>query len=286
MSEGSASAPDAPVELTSDVLSVMKANARATWSAGHYPTIAERLEPASYILAEAAQVWGGDRVLDVGCGSGNTTIALAQRGGEVTGIDHTDAWFVHAMGRAKAAAVEVDLRQADAEDLPFDDGAFDVVASCFAHMFAPRHAVVAAEMARVLRPGGTLAVAVWDKQGEPAFDAMKKWLPTPPDGVGMPILWGDTDYLRAQFRSAGVKIDRVDLHDMIWEFSHRDEMMDWLFTASGPWIAMRDALQAAGLWDKAQAELAAAIDEHDVREDGTCGHHMRYLVAVGTRTAT
>ncbi len=266
-------------------LEAMRSRAREMWSAGHYPTIAERLQPASVELVDAAQVWGGDRVLDIGVGSGNTSVELALRGGDVTGIDLTDAWFDDARTAAKAVGVELDLHVGDAEDLPFDDASFDVVASCFAHMFAPRPHVVAAEMARVLRPGGTLAVAVWDRNGEPAFDVLKTFLPESPAGIGSPTEWGDPDELRARFHPAGFKIDRVDKHDLYWEFADRDAMMEWLLTASGPWMALRDALEASGTWDKARAALVAAIDEHDVREDGTCIHHMRYLVALGQRVS-
>ncbi len=274
-----------PAGPDEQALAAMRERARTTWSSGHYPTIAKRLEPASFELADAAQVWGGDRVLDIGVGSGNTSVALGLKGADVVGIDLTDAWFDEARAAAAAVGLELDLRVADAEDLPFEDASFDVVASCFAHMFAPRHDVVAAEMARVLKPGGTLAVAVWARGGEPAFDVLKAFLPEPPDGIGQPMDWGDPDELRARLHPAGIKVDRVDTHDLYWDFEDRDAMLDWLLTASGPWMAMQAALEQAGTWDVARKELVAAIDEHDVREDGTCVHHMRYLIALGTRQA-
>lgn len=101
------------------------------------------------------------RVLDVGCGTGNQSLPAARTGAKVTGLDIAPNLLVQEAARAQQERLNIDLRQADAESLPFNDGEFDVALSMFAAMFAPRPQMAAAEMRRVCRPGGLIAMANW-----------------------------------------------------------------------------------------------------------------------------
>ena len=133
--------------------------ARATWSAGDFDAIAERIWSVGGNLVSRVGVNAGDRVLDVACGTGNAAIPAAVAGGEVTGLDITPELFEDARRRAGEAGVELDLVEGDAQDMPFDDQSFDVVVSTFGCMFAPDHKRAAGEIARVLKPGGRMGVA-------------------------------------------------------------------------------------------------------------------------------
>lgn len=116
---------------------------RLSWGRGDYVPVGRVLEPAARIV-DAADVRPGQRVLDVGTGSGSVAVAAAKAGGITVGVDITDAWFEEAHRLAAKAGVEVELRIGDAEDLPVEDGSFDAVLSNFGTIMAPRHGVVAA----------------------------------------------------------------------------------------------------------------------------------------------
>lgn len=269
-------------------LEAVRAGSRAMWSAGHYPTVAERLRPVAQSLVEQAGIAAGDRVLDVGTGSGSVAIAAAVRGAAVTGIDHVDTWFPVARASAAQSGVTVDLVVADAEDLPYADASYDVVASNFAHMFAPRHGVVAGEMARVCRPGGTVAFTVWAAEEAPqvagAFAIIRRALGAEEDGDGRgtPADWGRPAYAIEQFAAHGVDLT-LERHVLRWEFASEDALSEFLLTASGPYIKAREALEAKGRWDEVWAEVRALNRNANLATDGTYAMEQEYLLAIGSR---
>ena len=155
-------------------------------------------------LVRFAGVSAGQRVLDVGCGTGVVSITAARRGAQVTGVDLTPVLLQRARENQATARVQVDWREADAEALPFEDRAFDLVLSQFGHMFAPRPAVVMAEMLRVLKPGGTIAFATWPPEllmGR-VFGLVGRHMPPPPIDVPPPTLWGDPNVVRERLGTA------------------------------------------------------------------------------------
>src|SRR5687768_3328047 len=183
----------------SDVATMFKQRQRATWSAGRWDKVAELIVPVGQVVLDAADLEPGMDVLDVGTGSGsNISIPAALRGANVTGSDLTPELFDAARRRASEAGVEVEWVEADAEALPFDDDSFDRVFSTFGHMFAPRHAVTAAELARVCRPDGRIVTATWTPDGSTGsmFQAMGRHLPPPPEGVESPLTWGSEEHAR------------------------------------------------------------------------------------------
>ena len=135
-------------------LSTVKQGQQRTWSEGDFSVIATAQQIVGESLCETVDVFPGDRVLDVACGSGNTAIAAARRFAEVTGVDYVPALLDRTLERAAAERLEIKLVEGDAEALPFGDGVFDCVLSTFGAMLAPDQERAAAELLRVCRPGG------------------------------------------------------------------------------------------------------------------------------------
>src|SRR4051795_11763759 len=146
-------------------LSLVKARHQQTWASGDYTAIASRIVLVSELLAEAADLHAGWRVLDVACGNGNATLAAARAGTTAVGIDYVPALVEAARERAVTEGLDAQFHVGDAEALPFADGSFDAVLSVFGSMFAPDHRRTAAEMLRVTRPGGRIALASWTPDG-------------------------------------------------------------------------------------------------------------------------
>ena len=139
------------------------------------------------------------------CGTGNAAIRAAEAGGRVVGVDLTPALLEEGRRLADAGSVQVEWVEGDAEELPLPDESFDVVLSTFGCMFAPRHRVTALELARVLRPGGRLAVTAWTPDGAMGefFRTVGGFLPPPPPVAEPPTLWGDEGYVRELFAGSG-----------------------------------------------------------------------------------
>jgi ubiquinone/menaquinone biosynthesis C-methylase UbiE len=138
---------------------------KAMWDAGNFAAVAERITESGELVVKRAGVEPGMEVLDVACGTGNASLPAARAGARVTGLDFAPGLLEIARERAADAMVEIDFVAGDAQELPFEDASFDRVVSTFGHMFAPDHARTAAEMKRVLRPQGVIAVACWTPDG-------------------------------------------------------------------------------------------------------------------------
>jgi ubiquinone/menaquinone biosynthesis C-methylase UbiE len=180
----------------------LKARHRAMWASGDFPRIAaETVGDVGPALVAAAGVHAGQRVLDVAAGSGATSIPAALTGASVVASDLTPELLQAGRTAAAAAGVTLEWVEADAEALPFADASFDVVLSSFGAMFAPRHQVVADELLRVVRPGGTIAMTNWTPQGTIGqfFLMMAPYLPPPPPGFVPPAAWGLPEHVRELF---------------------------------------------------------------------------------------
>jgi len=178
-------------------LETIKQSMRATWMAGDFGVVAKTISGGAGKFVESLHLAPGSRVLDVACGTGNLAIPLAKMGCIVTGVDIAPNLIEQAKERAEEEGVTVQFDEGDAEALPYPDVTFDVVVSMFGAMFAPRPEVVAAEMARVLKPGGLLAMANWNPASFTGrmFRTSAAHVPPPP-GVKPPVLWGEETIVR------------------------------------------------------------------------------------------
>src|SRR3954471_12238179 len=225
---------------TSD--SEVKARHRAMWASGDYPEMVETfLTPLGPRLVEACEIGPGDRVLDVAAGTGNASIPAAATGAAVTASDLTPELFEAGRARAAAAGAELEWVEADAEGLPFDDGAFDVVISSIGVMFAPHHQAAADELVRACRPGGKIGLLSWTPEGMIGglFKTMGGFMPAPPPGVQPPPLWGGEDHLAELFgeRVEQQKVERGVLE--VTAFQRPDDYARHFTERYGPTIAAR-----------------------------------------------
>ena len=258
---------------------------RQVWEEGDYRPVGRLLEGAAHILVDRAAVTPGQRVLDVATGSGTVAVAAAQAGGNVLGVDITDAWFDDARQAAVEAGVDVQLEVGDAEDLPVEDAAFDVVLSGFGAIFAPRHEVVAAELTRACRPGGTIAFTAWTPGGnnDRLFSVLTDYLPAPPEFVTPPIRWGDPEHVRAVFAPHEVAFT-FDRPTLTVEFPSAEAFESFMLANSGGAITARRALEALGRWNDAYVALHEAIERLNEASDGSYRVTWDFLLAVGARS--
>jgi SAM-dependent methyltransferase len=175
----------------------IKAAMRSTWMAGDFGVVAKTISAGADAFIARLAIPAGSRVLDVACGTGNTAIPLAQRGCVVTGVDIAPNLLVQARERAAQEGLTITFDEGDAEQLPYPDASFDAVVTMFGAMFAPRPELVASELARVLKPGGLLAMANWNPASFTGdmFRLGSKHVPPPP-GLLPPVLWGDDATVR------------------------------------------------------------------------------------------
>jgi SAM-dependent methyltransferase len=183
-------------------LEAVKARQKATWEAGNFGQIARTIENVAEEFMVQLTIPNDSQVLDVACGTGNLAILAARRGGIVSGIDIAANLIDQARTRAAGEDLRIAYQIADAEALPYRDGQFDLVVSMFGVMFAPRPSIAVAEMLRVTRPGGRVAMANWTPEGfiGKMFEVFKAHLPPPPAGVPSPMSWGDEATARARLR--------------------------------------------------------------------------------------
>ena len=174
-----------------DALAEFKERQKEGWK--NFAPLEVVTTPAAARLVQFAGVRSGDRVLDVGCGTGVVAVTAARLGANVHAADLTPQLLERARENAQIANVRIEWLEADVEKLPFHDAEFDFVLSQFAHMFAPRPDVAVSEMLRVLRPGGIIAFATWPPElmvGR-TQSISSRYAPPPPPGVAPPALWGD-----------------------------------------------------------------------------------------------
>jgi len=183
-------APPIPIDKIKDSM-------RASWMAGDFGVVAKTISAGAEAFTDRLDLHSGVHVLDVACGTGNTAIPLARNGCIVTGVDIAPNLLVQARERARDEGLTAIFDEGDAEQLPYLDASFDAVVTMFGAMFAPRPELVASEFARVLRPGGLLAMANWNPTSFTGqmFKAGSRHVPPPP-GVPPPVLWGDDATLR------------------------------------------------------------------------------------------
>jgi SAM-dependent methyltransferase len=244
-------------------LAAIKQRQQQAWSSGDFAVVAARIVLVAEQLCDTADLHAGWRVLDVATGSGNAAIAAARHGCIAVGVDYVPSLLDVGRRRAEAEGLQVELLEGDAEALPFPDGSFDAVTSVFGSMFAPDHARAAAEILRVCRQGGTIALAGWTPDGfvGDLFRTVGAHVP-PPAGVASPMRWGTEAYLRELFGD-GVASLELDERVFTWRFRTAEDFVEFFRTWYGPTVKAfaavegdarealeRDLVELARRWDR------------------------------------
>lgn len=273
-----------PAQLDRDDL----ADARRTWALGSYHRFAKQtIWQLGPVLVEACGTSAGQRVLDVAAGTGNVAIRAAEAGANVVAADLTPENFEAGRREAREHGVDVEWVEADAQDLPFDDGEFDVVMSCFGAIFAPDHQAVADELVRVCRPGGTIGLVTFlpEGTGEAFFTTLARHAPPPPPGAPSPLQWGDPEHVRDRLgnRVAALETSRRQYV----ERASSPAAYVRLFTETfGPVIALLEMQADQPARRALERDLHEFANVHNRGEPGgTAEYPYGYLLAVA-RTAT
>jgi ubiquinone/menaquinone biosynthesis C-methylase UbiE len=195
----------------------LKTRLKATWMAGNYDYFSRYMEASAIEFLDRLALPSGIRLLDVATGSGQLALIAARRGMQVIGVDIATNSIEAARGRASFEGLDVRFDEGDAEALPYPDASFDAVATIYGAMFAPRPELVASEMARVCRPGGTIAMANWTAEGfiGQMFKTFARFIAPP--GMPSPTLWGDEATVRQRL---GDYVSDLRLTRVIYRFSY------------------------------------------------------------------
>jgi SAM-dependent methyltransferase len=264
-------------------LAELKKTHRATWAAGDYPAVAERIdEVPPRDLLDRIEVRPGEDVLDVATGTGNAALRAAAAGANVVGLDLTPELFATAWRRMDEWGVAVDWVEGDAEELPYEDESFDRVLSAFGVQFAPRHEIVARELAGVTRPGGRIGLVNWTPEGQigELFKIMGRYLPPPPEFASAPPLWGSESHVRRLFSGSHVALDFARGYNP-WRFETPEAWISFVETNYGPTLKARQRLEAEGTWKDCRAEMLAMARRRNEATDGSLMMRAEYLITIG-----
>ena len=263
-------------------LAAVKARQRVAWSSGDYAVVGTTLQIVGEDLCEALDLRAGQRVLDVAAGNGNASLAAARRGCQVTSTDFVPALLERAGERAAADRLSIEFLEADAENLPFEDGAFDVAMSTFGVMFTPDQERAAAELLRVCRRGGKIGLANWTADGfiGGLFATIGKAIaPTP--GVRSPALWGTRARVNELFERHAGEIRTAQRH-FVFRYRSPAHWIHVFKSYYGPMLkafAALDAQAQAAL----EGEIVRLIARFNRSGDATMVVPSEYLEVVVTR---
>jgi len=274
----------APVAASRPELVALKRRQQTTWASGDFSVVAARIVFQAEHLCETADLQAGWRVLDVATGSGNAAIAAARRGCQAIGIDYVPALLER--GRIRAAAEHLDVRfaEGDAENLRFPDAYFDAVTSIYGVMFAPDHRRSAAELIRVCRPGGRIALASWTPGGfiGETFRVFSRYLPPAP-GLHPPVAWGDETFLDSLFGPFAASISH-HRRTAVFRFRSAEENVDFFRTYYGPTLRAFESLESDRR-ESLRNDLLALARRYDRNDgNGPIAIAAEYLETVIVRT--
>ncbi len=263
-------------------VSALKTRLRDTWMTGDYGRFSRYMERDAEAFYRRLPITPGSELLDVGCGAGQLSLIAARAGARVTGCDIATNWLAQARRSAAAEGLTISFEEADAEALPYENASFDAVVSLIAAMFAPRPELVAAEMTRVCRPGGIIAMANWTGQGfvGQMFKAIAKHIA--PSGMPSPVLWGDEPTVRERLGSAVSTLEcSRHMYELSYPFPPAD-VVEFFRVNYGP---MTRAFASLGEESRNQLrdELTDLWVRHNRATDGTTRVDAEYLQVLAIR---
>lgn len=264
-------------------METLKTKLKAIWISGDFGKIAESFTDGAAEFVERLDLKPGMRVLDVACGNGNQSIPAAQIGAQVTGVDIAPNLIEQARNRAENENLKIQFDEGDAENLPYADTDFDVVMTMFGAMFAPRPERVSAELIRVCRPGGVIAMGNWTPTGfvGQMFKIVGSHLPPPPN-MPSPLLWGDETTVRERL---GDKVSEIKFERRLISFAFpfgAAETVEYWREFYGPTHKAFAALDS----DRQMAlrrDLEKLWADNNLSNDGTTRVESEYLEVTAIR---
>jgi SAM-dependent methyltransferase len=269
------------IQTTNDI-DQLKRRLKTTWMTGDYDLFSRFMEKDAERFFRRLGVTPGTRLLDVGCGAGQLALIAARAGAQVSGCDIATNWLEKARARAAAEGLEITFEEGDAESLPYEDAQFDVVTSLIGAMFAPRPELVAAELVRVCRPAGMIAMANWTPGGfvGQMFKAISRHIA--PSGMPSPVLWGDEATVRDRLSEG---IADLNCARRVYHFDYPfppDAVVEFYRTNYGPMSRAFASLDLNGQ-EKLRSELVHLWSAHNKVVDGTTKVDAEYLEVIATR---
>ena len=269
--------PAAPLDLKA-----LKTRQQGAWSSGDYAIIGTTLQIVGETLCEALDLRAGQTVLDVAAGNGNVSLAAARRWCEVTATDYVPALLERAVERADAERLSLAFQEADAEALPFSDGAFDAVVSTFGVMFTPDQDKAAAELIRVCRSGGKIGLANWTPESfiGHVFKTIGRYV-TPPAGARSPALWGTAARIGELFGPHASGIQALPRY-FVFRYRSAEHWLEIFHTYYGPVLKTFAALEPLAQVSL-ERELIDLVRQFNRSDDGTMVVPSEYLETVIVR---
>jgi SAM-dependent methyltransferase len=260
----------------------LKNRLKTTWMTGDYDLFSRFMEKDAEVFFKRLGIKPGTKLLDVGCGAGQLALIAARAGAKVTGCDIATNWIEMARARALAEGLEITFEEGDAESLPYRDGEFDAVVSLLGAMFAPRPDRVAAELTRVCRPGGLIAMANWTPGGfiGQMFKTISQHIA--PSGMPAPVLWGDEATVRERLRGG---ISDLKFAHQVYHFDYPfppDRVVEFFRTNYGPMTRAFASLDDEGQ-EKLRKDLVALWSANNKSDGNTTRVDAEYLEVVATR---
>jgi SAM-dependent methyltransferase len=264
-------------------LEALKSRLKATWVAGDFGQIAKSTARGAEDFIKRLNLQPGMKALDVACGTGNLALPAARLGALVTGVDIAPNLIKQARENAEREGLKIQFDEGDAEALPYEDASFDAVVTMFGAMFAPRPELVAAELKRVCRPGGFIAMANWTPTGFVGrmFKTVSGHVP-PPAGMPPPVLWGVEATVRERLQEGFSKIATSE-RNLTFKFPFPPaDVVEHFRNYFGPVQKAFGALDENG-----QAALRRDLEqlwtENNRATDGTTLGESQYLEVIAAR---
>ncbi|MFN0119669.1 MAG: class I SAM-dependent methyltransferase [Blastocatellia bacterium] len=258
-------------------MSSIKARMKATWVSGDFDKIGQVMAPGAVDFIERLRITPYERMLDVACGSGNVAFPAARAGAIVTGVDIAPNLLATARARAVAENLRMRFDEGDAESLPYADAAFDTVVTMFGAMFAPQPELAAAELLRVRRPGGRIAMANWTPDGFIGRMFKTTAAHVAPPNIPSPLLWGDETIVRQRLGGAGIQTSR---HMCSFRLPMTPaQTVDYFRAWYGPTLRAFAALDENGQ-AALHRDLTCLWTEYNQATDGTTHVDSEYLEVI------
>jgi ubiquinone/menaquinone biosynthesis C-methylase UbiE len=252
------------------------------WGQGDYTMLSRQLAPAAEALADACAVSAGQEVLDVGAGDGSFALACAREGASVVACDISPGMVERGRARSEQEGYDVEWVEGDAEALPFQDSRFDCVGSSFGAFIAPRPDVVARQLFRVVRPGGTVGLTAWAPEGVMAemFGIGRRFAPLDPDQPPSE-LWGDEATARERLEPLASRVE-YERRQLVWQADSPQAFLDE-FIATAPTLAAARQALPPERFEELSALMGDLIERNNRSGDGSLRLEAEYAVVVARR---